>query len=212
MLPPLRLDEVRVRPQRHGRHAGGPGRIAQRWRMAVDLAAVRKWVAQQKAQEAARQQRLRAYLAAKQSEAERIVQARWERERAQERARREAEKAQEERWRQERERSARRASSRTQPTTSACTLPIVISASRTDTTAASVVLSTFRIGKLPARHGGCRRVWSKGSRRRRSTCATGIRSPAGAWVPPYVPGGPWPWGADNIKAAAPTHEELGGSR
>jgi phage terminase Nu1 subunit (DNA packaging protein) len=57
----------------------------------VDLRAVSRWIEKHRAEEAARRRRLQEYYAEKRREAERIVQARWEREQAQERARCEAE-------------------------------------------------------------------------------------------------------------------------
>jgi phage terminase Nu1 subunit (DNA packaging protein) len=69
----------------------------------VDLRSVRRWVAKREAEEAARRRRLQAYLEGQRREAERLAQARWEREQQRERARRAAERAQEEAWRRERE-------------------------------------------------------------------------------------------------------------
>jgi hypothetical protein len=71
------------------------------WR--VDLRAVSRWIEKRRAEEAARRRRVQAYYEERRREAERIVQAKWEREQAQERARRAAERALEERCRRERE-------------------------------------------------------------------------------------------------------------
>jgi hypothetical protein len=71
------------------------------WR--VDSAAVQRWLARREAEEAARRRRLQVYFEEQRREAERLVQARWEKERERERARRAAERAREEAWRRERE-------------------------------------------------------------------------------------------------------------
>jgi phage terminase Nu1 subunit (DNA packaging protein) len=59
------------------------------WR--VDLRAVSRWIEKRRAEEAARRRRLQEYYAERRRKTERIVQARLEREQAQERARRAAE-------------------------------------------------------------------------------------------------------------------------